>query len=107
MTGVAMRRGPVTWYCYLSLGFFTYLLNIQGNILPFLKDELGLSYRAVSLHSSAIALGLIAVGASAATGSSAATGVGARSGSAPPASRPGRSCSAWHRLPGPASAAAP
>ena len=62
MTGVAMRRGPVTWYCYLSLGFFTYLLNIQGNILPFLKDELGLSYRAVSLHSSAIALGLIAVG---------------------------------------------
>jgi MFS family permease len=46
----------------LTLGFFTYLLNIQGNILPFLKAELGLSYRAVSLHSSALAAGLIAVG---------------------------------------------
>ena len=57
-----MSRGPVTWYCYLALGFFTYLLNIQGNILPFLKAELDLSYRAVSLHSSAIAAGLIAVG---------------------------------------------
>ena len=57
-----MSRGPVTWYCYLALGFFTYLLNIQGNILPFLKTELDLSYRVVSLHSSAIAAGLIAVG---------------------------------------------
>lgn len=57
-----MRRGAVTWYCYLALGFFTYLLNIQGNILPFLKAELDLSYRVVSLHSSAIAAGLIVVG---------------------------------------------
>ncbi|MGD9507250.1 MAG: sugar MFS transporter [Geminicoccaceae bacterium] len=62
-TSVAgIRRGPVTWYCYLALGFFTYLLNIQGNILPFLKAELDLSYRAVSLHSSALAAGLIVVG---------------------------------------------
>jgi MFS family permease len=57
-----IRRGCVTWYSYLTLGFFTYLLNIQGNILPFLKAELDLSYRAVSLHSSALAAGLIAVG---------------------------------------------
>jgi hypothetical protein len=28
-----MRRGQVTWFSYLMLGFFTYLLNIQGNIL--------------------------------------------------------------------------
>ena len=32
----AMRRDPATWYGYLLLGFFTFLLNIQGNILPFL-----------------------------------------------------------------------
>lgn len=44
------------------LGFFTYLLNIQGNILPFLKAELDLSYRAASLHFSAIAIGMLAVG---------------------------------------------
>ncbi|MFO1067778.1 MAG: MFS transporter [Geminicoccaceae bacterium] len=55
-------RGPVTWYCYLLLGFFTYILNIQGNIVPFLKDELSLSYAAVSLHSAALAVGMIAVG---------------------------------------------
>src|SRR5882672_2019514 len=57
-----MKRDGVTWYCYLMLGFFTYLLNIQGNIIPFLKAELGLSYRAVGLHSSAIAVGMILVG---------------------------------------------
>jgi fucose permease len=44
------------------LGFFTYLLNIQGNIVPFLKSELHLSYRIVSLHSSALAAGLLVTG---------------------------------------------
>ncbi|MDE2383913.1 MAG: MFS transporter [Alphaproteobacteria bacterium] len=57
-----MRRGLLTWYCYLLVGFFTYLLNIQGNILPFLQSELKLSYRDASLHFSAIALGMIVVG---------------------------------------------
>jgi MFS transporter, DHA1 family, inner membrane transport protein len=57
-----MRRDLATWYSYLALGFFTYLLTIQGNILPFLKQELDLSYRVVSLHSAAIAAGMIAVG---------------------------------------------
>ena len=46
-----IRRDPATWYCYLLLGFFTYLLNIQGNIVPFLQSELELSYRVMSLHS--------------------------------------------------------
>ncbi|MEZ5865536.1 MAG: MFS transporter [Geminicoccaceae bacterium] len=58
----AMRRDAATWYGYLLLGFFTYLLNIQGNLLPFLRAELGLEYRAAALHSSAIALGMILVG---------------------------------------------
>jgi fucose permease len=55
-------RGSTTWYCYLLFGFFTYLLNIQGNVIPFLKSELDLSFWAVSLHSSAVAVGLLAVG---------------------------------------------
>jgi fucose permease len=55
-------RGPATWYCYLLFGFFAYLLNIQGNVIPFLKSELDLSFWTVSLHSSAFALGMIAVG---------------------------------------------
>jgi fucose permease len=55
-------RDAVTWFAYLLLGYFTYVVSIQGNILPFLRDELDLSYRAVSLHTSAIAVGIILIG---------------------------------------------
>ena len=50
-----IKRGPITWYCYLMTGFFMYLLAIQGNIIPFLRSELHLTYGAVILHSSAFA----------------------------------------------------
>lgn len=56
-------RSRLTWYAYLLSGFFTIMLNIQGNIIPFLRDELALSYRAVGLHPSAIAAGMIVAGA--------------------------------------------
>lgn len=55
-------RTRLTWYSYLLSGFFTFIINIQGNIIPFLRDELGLSYRAVSLHPSAIAAGMMVAG---------------------------------------------
>jgi predicted MFS family arabinose efflux permease len=58
----AMRRDAATWFAYLLLAFFTFLLNIQGNILPFLQVELGLGYGTVALHSSAIAVGMILTG---------------------------------------------
>lgn len=61
--GPPFVRGRITWYCYLLSGFFTFILNMQGNILPFLREELGLSYRLVSLHPSAIAVGMIVAGA--------------------------------------------
>ena len=57
-----MRRDAATWYGYLLLAFFTFLLNIQGNILPFLQRELALGYGLVALHSSAIAAGMIITG---------------------------------------------
>jgi len=57
-----LRRDATTWYCYLLLGYFTYLVSIQGNILPFLQVELGLGYGAVSLHTSAIAVGIMSIG---------------------------------------------
>ena len=60
--GAGMRRDTVTWYCYLALGYFTYLSVIQGNIIPFLKAELGLTYGEVSLHPSALAAGSLLVG---------------------------------------------
>ncbi len=55
-------RTRLTWYSYLLSGFFTFIISIQGNIIPFLRDELGLSYRTVSLHPSAIAAGMIVAG---------------------------------------------
>jgi len=55
-------RTRLTWYAYLLSGFFTFILNIQGNIIPFLRDELRLSYAAVSLHPSALAAGMMATG---------------------------------------------
>jgi MFS family permease len=60
--GAGIVRGRVTWYCYLLLGFFVFTLTMQGNIVPFLKQELSLSYRETGLHASAIAMGAIVVG---------------------------------------------
>ena len=56
------RRDRISWTCYLALALFTYFRNIQGNIIPFLRDELALSYREVSLHPAALAAGLIVCG---------------------------------------------
>ena len=61
-SAAAMRRDAATWQGYLLLGFFTFLLNIQGNILPYLRAELDLGYGTAALHSSAIALGMILTG---------------------------------------------
>jgi fucose permease len=55
-------RGPATWYSWLLIGAYLYLLNVQGNVVPFLQEEFSLSYRAVSLHSSVIACGTILIG---------------------------------------------
>lgn len=55
-------RDAVTWYCYLLGAFFIFVLTIQGNVIPFLKTELGLTYYSVALHTSAIAIGAIIVG---------------------------------------------
>ena len=58
----AFVRGAATWYSWLLTGAYIYLINVQGNVIPFLQDAFDLSYRAVSLHSSAIAAGIILVG---------------------------------------------
>src|SRR5579863_8034593 len=55
-------RTRLTWYAYLLSGFFTFIISIQSNIIPFLRDELQLSYAAVSLHPSALAAGMMATG---------------------------------------------
>ena len=64
-SGAVLRpagRDAVAWYAYLLLGYFAFVISLQGSILPFLREALSLSYRDVSLHTSAIALGVILVG---------------------------------------------
>jgi fucose permease len=55
-------RGGLTIQLYLIFGFFQFLLNIQGNILPFLQDEIGFSYRVAGLHPSGLAVGTLLIG---------------------------------------------
>lgn len=59
MSTVQFVRRPATWYCYFLIATQIYLFNVQGNVIPFLQEEFALSYRVVSLHSSAAALGVI------------------------------------------------
>lgn len=54
-------RGGATWFGYLALGYYTYACTSQGNIVPFLRDELSLTYAVVSLHASALAFGILLV----------------------------------------------
>lgn len=56
------QRDRFTWLAYLLLAFFSYFLNVLGPITPFLKDELALSYTVSSLHFTAFALGILAIG---------------------------------------------
>ena len=51
-----------TWYSFLLTGFYIYAVNVQGNVVPFLQAEFGLTYGEVSWHASAIAAGIILVG---------------------------------------------
>lgn len=62
MTASPSVRNIAAWYAWLLTGFYLYSVNLQGNVVPFLQAEFALSDRAVSLHSSAIAVGIILVG---------------------------------------------
>ena len=55
-------RSRNTWVAYILLALYAYFLNIPGPIIPFLRDELDLSYTAASFHFSAFAAGILVVG---------------------------------------------
>ena len=61
-SGPGIIRGALTWHLYLLLGLFQFIVNLQGNIIPFLKAELDISYRTLGFHPSAFACGLIIAG---------------------------------------------
>ena len=55
-------RTQRTWLAYLALGYYGYVLNGLGPVMPFLRSDLHLSYAEGSLHSSAFALGMLIAG---------------------------------------------
>ena len=57
-----ITRDAFTWLTYLMLGYYSYLLNGLGPIMPFLRAELSLSYTISSLHFSAFAVGMLVAG---------------------------------------------
>lgn len=56
------RRARFTWLAYFLLAFYGYFLNIFGPITPYLKESLNLTYTVSSLHFTAFAAGILAVG---------------------------------------------
>ena len=57
------ERDRLTWLAYAMLAFFGYMQTSLGPLMPFLRDELGLSYTVTGLHLSAFALGMVLAGA--------------------------------------------
>mgnify|MGYP005851557487 FL=1 len=58
-------RDRFTWLAYIMLAYFAYLQASLGPLMPFLRDELRLSYTVGGLHFSALALGMVMAGLSA------------------------------------------
>jgi len=60
----AFKRDRFTGLAYLLVAFFAYLQAAWGPLMPFLRDELALSYTLAGLHFSAFALGMVLAGLS-------------------------------------------
>ena len=52
-------RDRFTWTAYILLGYFAYLQGLQGPIMPFLRQELQLSYVIGTMHLSISAIGMV------------------------------------------------
>lgn len=56
---MTFQRDRFTWIAYTMLALFAYVQAIPGAIVPFLRDELRLSYTEMGWHFSAFSLGQI------------------------------------------------
>ena len=61
-TNAPFVRDRFTWLAYLMLSYFAYLQAAPGPLMPFLRDELHLSYTVGGLHFSAMAFGMVLSG---------------------------------------------
>lgn len=58
----AFTRDRVTWLAYFMLAWFAYTQAALGPAMPFLREELALSYTVGGLQISAFAVGMVAAG---------------------------------------------
>lgn len=59
---VVFVRDRFTWLAYFMLAYFSYMASTRGPFIPFLRDELDLSYSVAALHLSAFAIGIVIAG---------------------------------------------
>jgi MFS family permease len=57
-----LRRTSVIWVAYAAPTVLTFILSLVGPLLPHLRAELSLGYAEAAFHTSAFALGMIAMG---------------------------------------------
>ena len=57
-----IKRGWKVWLVYFMLAFFSYILNVAGPAVAYLRDEINLTYTESGMHTSALALGMIVMG---------------------------------------------
>ena len=57
-----IKRGWKVWLVYFMLAFFSYILNVAGPAVAYLRDEIGLSFTESGVQTSALALGMIVMG---------------------------------------------
>lgn len=57
-----IKRGWKVWLVYFMLAFFSYILNVAGPAVAYLRDEMKLSFTQSGVHTSALALGMIVMG---------------------------------------------
>lgn len=62
MTAIPFVRNRFTWFAYLMLGYYAYLQAVISPAMPFLGEELTLSFTMRALHLSVFALGMMLAG---------------------------------------------
>ena len=60
--GDSFTRDRLTWVAYVLLAWFAFLQAAPGLVMPYLRDELGLSYATAGLHVAAFAAGSLVGG---------------------------------------------
>ncbi|MAU13221.1 MAG: hypothetical protein CL607_25615 [Anaerolineaceae bacterium] len=59
ITAATFKRDRFTWVVYVLLGFFALIQSSLGPIMPYLREELDLSYTVGGMHVSAFAIGMV------------------------------------------------